>query len=142
MPHDELLCSDLLKRISDRMEKRANDELGIYDVTSTQLRMLFCLSDQGENAVSLKAMERYFGVAQSTMAGVVLRMEKKKLINSFTDPADRRVKMIQITDAGRAICQAMEENRNRSEEFLLAGLNEEERKELHSLLFQVYRTMH
>lgn len=48
----------------------------------------------------MKELERYFGVAQSTIAGVVSRLEQKGFVEAFGDAADKRIKVVHITPAG------------------------------------------
>ena len=57
-----------LKRIHDVMEKNANREVERLDVTFAQHHVLMYLLHHKDEAVSLKELEKHFGVAQSTMA--------------------------------------------------------------------------
>ncbi len=137
----ELNCGALMKRISDKMEKKANDEFNSYGVTMTQFRFLMTLNEFPEGKATLKTLEKYFGVAQSTEAGIAVRLEKKGMISSYTDPDDRRIKVIVITDAGKKICEEAHSNMLSAEGRLLKGLNEEEREQFFTLLEKVYNAL-
>ncbi len=133
---------ELMKRINERLEKKANRELQSQNnITVTQFKMLMILHHTPTGTATLKEMEKYFGIAQSTAAGIALRLEKKKLVVRFGDPYDKRVKHIQITDAGREICSVAHDSMAANEAQLLAGLTLDERKELNMLLQKLYDTM-
>ncbi|MCC8168229.1 MAG: MarR family transcriptional regulator, partial [Clostridiales bacterium] len=94
-----------------------------------------------EGKATLKTLEKYFGVAQSTEAGIAVRLEKKELVTSYTDPDDRRIKIIVITNAGRKICEEAHSNMLNAEHRLLKGLNEEESGQFFALLEKVYNAL-
>ncbi len=134
-------CGSLIKRINDTMEKRANNALQQYDITFFQLKMLIILSHSEDGTATLKELERGFGVAQSTAAGVAVRLEKKGLITSYADARDRRVKRVQITPAGRTLCINHREEMECNEARLVQTLSEEEQEQLKSLLLRVYDSL-
>ena len=80
-------------------------------------------------------------MAQSTAAGIVGRLEQKGFVESFGDPADRRVKLVRITTAGEDCCREAERNMERTEAELLSGLTEAERGILLVLLKKVRDTL-
>ena len=85
---------ELIKRINAKVEKATNNPLLIYDLTSTQFKMLVMLHLIPDHTAMLKELEKYFGVAQSTAAGIIARLEKKNLVASFSDENDKRIKQI------------------------------------------------
>ena len=87
--------------------------------------------------MSMKALERYFGVAQSTVAGIVSRLEQKGLVEAFGDAADKRIKLVHITPAGEQCCAEASCRMDEAEEKLLQGFSAEERKSLNLLLTKV-----
>ncbi len=90
----------LFKQIHDRLEKQSNNALRAKDLTMMQVSVLMALQQATEQRLSMKELERYFGVAQSTVAGIVSRLEQKGLVEAFGDTADRRIKLVHITAAG------------------------------------------
>lgn len=140
-PHNFM---ELIKRIHATLEKKANSNLLRYGVTASQLHTLMALGreqERGEESVKLKDLERCFGVAQSTAAGIVVRLEKRGLVESFTDDDDKRVKCIRITAAGQEICQATKESIEETHRRFLACLTPEEEAELTRLLNKVYHAV-
>lgn len=135
---------ELMKRIHDTLEKQANQNLLRYGVTASQLHMLMALGyewEQGVRAVKLKDLERCFGVAQSTTAGIAARLEKRGLVRSLPDDGDKRVKRVQITPAGLEICQAAKESVDETHRRFLSCLSPDEEEELTRLLKKVYQAI-
>lgn len=141
MMQDELTGGELMKRINDTLEKNANSELQSHGVTFTQMKMLLTLNMLDGGSATLKELEKYFGVAQSTAAGIAVRLEKKKLVTGFTDAEDKRIKHIHITDAGRELCRCAKKSMEESERRLFAGLTPEEQRQFIVLLKKIYDTM-
>ncbi len=137
-PEGRIDVGGLIKRINDTMEKRANSELQSHDVTFFQFKMLLTLHCLKDGTATLKELEHYFGVAQSTAAGVAVRLERKQLIESFPDPNDRRVKCVRITEAGRTLCENHRAAMDQGERDMLRSLSPEEQEQLKGLLLRVY----
>lgn len=134
----ELHSGELIKRIHDQMEKVANNMLQSLDMTFSQMKMLIALHESADESATLKELERYFGVAQATAAGIAVRLEKKHLITSYIDPDDRRIKHVKLSDEGRNLCEQLHSMMIANEDKLVAPLSEDEKVELRRLLQKVY----
>ena len=66
-----------IKRIDNALEKEANQNLQALNLTMQQNRVLILLAHAPAHTLSLKALEEHFSAAQSTVAGLVSRLEKK-----------------------------------------------------------------
>ena len=127
----------LIKQIHDCLEKRANNALRSKDLTLMQMSILMDLQEAPEKQLSMKEIERHFQVAQSTVAGIVARLEQKGFVEALGDVSDKRIKLVHITPAGEACCAAGAYHRNETEETLLKGFSGEERAILNALLVRV-----
>lgn len=130
-------CGRLIKQIHDEMGKRANNALRSQDMTVVQLEALIQLDAAPEKCCSLKELERQLHVAQSTTVGIIARLEQKGLVKSFSDQIDRRVKLVQITQAGLDCLKKSTEGRNETESTLLSALTETEKEIFYVLLKKV-----
>lgn len=128
MQRESLHCGELIKRLNDILGRCSNEELRADDMTSSQVKMLMIINETKDECITLKELEKHFGVAQATIAGTAARLEKKEMIESFYDPSDKRVKHVRITD------KAMLEK----EKWFLSALSADEKEELHRLLQKVY----
>lgn len=134
-------CGALLKKINDELEKNANNVLRSQDLTLTQLGALLELYSAPDEQLPLKELERRLHVAQSTAAGIVSRLERKALVESFGDPEDRRIKIVKLTSAGIERVQKTDSHRIQTEEHLLSGLTETEKSIFYSLLKKICDTL-
>ena len=133
------LCGALIKQIHDELEKKANALLRQQDLTLSQMNVLMELEAAPDHHLSLKELEGLLHVAQSTAAGIVVRLEQKGFVESFADENDRRVKKVSITPAGLACCQNASSNVKDMESQLLSGLTEGERTLFRELLEKVFK---
>ena len=88
------LCGALIKKVHDEIEKKANAMLRQQDLTLSQMNVLMELEAIPDHQLTLKELEGLLHVAQSTAAGIVVRLEQKGFVESFTDENDRRVKKV------------------------------------------------
>lgn len=74
------------------------------------------------------------GFDTSTIGGVIDRLEARGLISRSASPTDRRVRLLTLTDAGRALLQAITPAMLRAQERMLAPLAKKERAEFMRML--------
>lgn len=138
MADDKLPCGALMKRLSEILHKNANNGLAERGVTFSQMRLLIMLHEGMRDSFTMKELERYFDLTQATVAGLVSRLEKKELIEGFTDPGDRRIKRVKITPEGEKLCRENRIAMDDYEKWFLKSLSEEEQEELRRLLTKIY----
>ena len=138
MSEENFYPGALMKRISEVLDKKANSGLAEHGVTFSQMKLLIMLAESGADSVALKELERYFDLTQATIAGLVVRLEKKNLICGFTDPSDKRIKRVRITPEGRLLCETAKSEMIEYENWLLEALSEEEKEEFTRLLKKIY----
>ena len=130
-----------IKRIDNALEKEANQLLLELNLTMQQNRLLILLAHAEEHTLSMKALEEHFGAAQSTVAGLVSRLEKKGLIEAVASPADRRVKLARLTEAGVLLHARSRQHVVDTEARLTSKLTAEERDVFLNCLRKVYEAV-
>lgn len=128
----------LLKMVNDAIERNANNSLRRNGLTFVQVQSLVFLSEKDEGSCSFKELEAFLDVAQSTCVGIVSRMERKKLVEVFIDPVDRRAKRLRLTSEGDECCRKMLSDVEDIESLVARGFSEEERLQLESFLKRIY----
>lgn len=134
-------CGAIIKQIHDELEKNANNALRPQGLTMAQVGTLLALKDMPEGQCSLKEMEQILHVAQSTAAGIIVRLEQKGLVEGFGSSEDKRIKMVRITPTGEDCCFQAEKSMEETERKLLSGLTETEQSIFYSLLQKVSATL-
>ncbi len=136
-----LPSGQLIKLLHDRLEKQANNTLRAQDLTMMQISVLMELQKTEQKQLSMKELERKFCIAQSTVAGIISRLEQKGFVEAFGDAADKRVKLVHITPAGEACCREAAGYMEQAEQTLLRGFSEEEKTTFNLLLTRAAENM-
>ena len=137
MMRQERDCGFYIKHINDVLQRDANNALRSQDLTLSQITVLLLLEGAPDGELSLKELERRLQVAQSTAAGIIVRLEQKGFITSYTSSEDKRIKMVRVTERGLGCCESAKQNMQRTGERLLSKLTEAERNMLIKLLQKV-----
>lgn len=134
-------CGMMIKQIHDCLEKDTNNTLRAQDLTMAQVGALIELRSAEEKQMPLKELERRLHVAQSTAAGIVVRLEQKGFLESFGSSDDRRIKMVRITPKGEDYCMDSDRGMEQAEQKLLHSLTQEEKTVFLDLLEKVCNGM-
>lgn len=134
-------AGQLMKRINDAIEKRANNMLRSDGLTMSQVWVLMNLMSAEHGVMPLKAVERSLAVSQPTAAGIVSRLEEKGLVCSWMDDGDRRVKLVSLTESGLQAVQKAEKDVEDLQKDLLSGFTEEEQAQYESFLSRIYQNI-
>ncbi len=116
------------------MEKTRNRVFLERGVTSAQMGVLVTLDMSGEPFLTMKELEKRMCLAQSTVAGLVGRLEQKGFVECGIDERDRRIKWVKRSEAGVQLCQHTREEMQRLDREMLKDLSEEEREAFVRLL--------
>ena len=131
----------LIKQIHDRLEKQANNTLRGKDLTMMQISVLMELQEAEQKQRSMKELERKFCVAQSTVAGIISRLEQKGFVEAFGEASDKRIKLVHITPDGEACCREAAGYMAEAEQMLLHGFSEDEKAIFNQLLARAAENM-
>lgn len=107
----------------------------------SQAKTLSVLSKHPERQVTLKNLEKELDLAQSVTAGMIVRLEQKKYVESFGDSADKRIKIVRITPLGEQKYQASKKILAELENEVLADLTDDEKRQFKDLLIKVRNTL-
>lgn len=108
------------------------NELKVVDLTPVQYGVLKCLWEK--HMSSPKEIADCMGIENSTISGILERMEKKGLIRREIDENDRRYIKISLTDASRRLEKPVDEIVENVNKVVLEPFTEEEIKNLKNYL--------
>jgi len=103
-------------RVTQRMSRQFRSYFSQLDLTFPQALVLTVLGEEG--AMPISRLARQTGSANSTVSGIVDRLEKLQLVERVRSEEDRRVIYVALTDRYRA----MQEKKEPSVSAYLAGL--------------------
>lgn len=130
----------LIRQINNALEKRVNNQLKAKDLTISQMSALIEVLNAPGKKLPFKEMEKCLSLAQSTTAGLIFRLEQKKLVSVSGDTDDKRIKYVEITSLGEKFCKEARQEMDHTEKMLLKNLSAVDRENLLSLLEEVNRT--
>ena len=117
------------------VQRRLSAKLAPHGITPPQWGVLAALWEEDGLSLTALAQRSYFD--GPTMTGIVDRLETNGLVERRRERADRRVISVYLTTAGRemrAVLPPMAEEANRE---LVAGLSDDEVRELSAVLERV-----
>ncbi len=118
----------LFKHLHDRVAKETNTLLAQEDITFSQGPIIHVLSRSPNYTASLKHLEKKINLAQSTIVGLVSRLEAKQFVKTYPDPTDKRAKVVTLTEKGINIADTLHQHISNLEQEFLAVLSDEEKE--------------
>ena len=95
----------LIRRAHQRASSIFDAVMADFDVTPVQFAALAKLHDLGPTSQNL--LGRMVGIDPATMFGVAGRLAKRGFVRATPDPADARLVLLDLTDAGRVVVEGM-----------------------------------
>lgn len=126
------------KQLNDLFTARMNQELREQDLTYAQLGVLFYLLHHPEQKINQQILADALSVSHPTMVGTLSRMEEKGLLLRVQDQANRRSRIITLTEIGHQRIQQIQASHDRMNQHLMDALSEEEQYALNQILNKIY----
>jgi len=108
------------------------DECGRFDVTPVQYAALTAIGVQPD--IDATRLSQLIALDRSTTGSVLERLEAKALVQRNSSPEDRRIKLLRLSDSGRALLREVEAAVERAQQRIVAPLQPDERKTFLRLL--------
>ena len=127
-PTKEASIGYLVHEVARLYRRRFEDEARIHGVTLPQWRALAEIHRQ--EGISQVALAGYIDTDPMTISGILDRLDKRGLVERFTDPNDSRARLARLTPEGHALVDMARNVGRELQDASLEGLSEEERKRL------------
>ena len=124
---------DLMARMVALFHKEYEEAAAARSLTGAQAKVLGLLR---LGPLPMRQIAQTLSCEPSNITGIVDRLEVRGLVERQADPADRRIKRVVATEAGRAASSELRESLHFARE-PLAALDSGERTELRDLLRRV-----
>lgn len=112
---------------------RIDEELKDFDLTFSRFELLRLLAFSSRGALPLMVVGSRLQVHPTSVTSLVDRLEEQGLVRRVPHPTDRRVKLAELTTAGRELVEAATVRLNRTV-FAAPGLTPDEVEHLVELL--------
>lgn len=92
-----------IKMLNTAVERAMNRELAGLGLTYAQASVIGYLVQSGERDVCQRDIEEALGLTHPTVSSILARMEASGLVATEPLPADRRHKVVRLTEAATAL---------------------------------------
>jgi DNA-binding MarR family transcriptional regulator len=119
---------NLIRNLNKSMRHRFHDFMQDSGLTFPQLSVISTLTKNGELKVSV--LSDKIGLSDSTVSGILDRLEQKNIIRRERNQDDRRVVKIALTEGSRKFCKDFHKRAEEHFSNLLKRLSEQEIKDI------------
>lgn len=116
----------IIKRTNEMLKRCVDISLQEDDLTHVQAHLLRILHSAEDQTMTFKELESQLAIAQSTVVGLVTRLEKKELVESFRDDRDKRVKRLRLTEKGIQHCEIAHQSALSMDQLLVSDMTASE----------------
>lgn len=124
----------IVKKLSEEMDRRINQEIKKYNLTLSQARVILFLANKEAKAATQKELEDFLQVSHPTTVTIIKSMEAKSVVETSFDEEDRRMKNVKLIWGNEEIYRELEQNAHNMEKRLLQGFTEEEKEQFYEFL--------
>ena len=124
----------LLVQLGNGVSWFRNQKMQGMGLTSSQSEVIRYMLKHRDKRLTAGDLMAQLGLSQSTVAGILKRLEKKSLLVRQADETDARRSVILLTEEGLAMEKDLLRVAAQTEEILLKGMTEEEQAQFNHLL--------
>ena len=121
--------------VARRMREMSQETLAPWDITPAHLRALRVLKRRG--TMRLSELSDHLHIAPRSTTEVVDALESRGLVRRRADPGDRRATLVEVTEPGTSILDAIRAVRGTEAERIFGRLSAADRAELARILGQL-----
>jgi len=125
-----------LVRTADLLVKRIADLVQPFDLTPSSGLVLGILADLGEPLPPNKIAERLI-ISRASVTSLIDSLERRRYVRRAPHSTDRRMLLIELTDAGRKVAQDFRVLVHQQEKAWMAVLTEKEQNQLIDTLHRI-----
>lgn len=128
---DETL-SDAFWSVARQLREASHESLAPWDITPAQLRALRVLKHHGQ--LRLSELSDHLRIAARSTTEVVDALESRGLVRRRPDPGDRRATLVDLTEHGESVLDAIRAARGSETERLFGRLSQTDQAHLARIL--------
>ena len=128
---DETL-PDAFWSVARQLREASREALAPWDITPSQLRALRVLKHHG--TMRLSKLSEHLHIAPRSTTEVIDALESRGLARRKPDPGDRRATLVELTEDGASVLDAIQAARGAEAERVFGRLSETDRTHLARIL--------
>jgi DNA-binding MarR family transcriptional regulator len=127
--------SEAFWSVARQLRETSRRALAPWDITPAHLRALTVLTQHG--VMRLSELSDHLHIAPRSTTEVVDALESRGLIQRRPDPADRRATLVELTEHGASVLEAIRAARGTEAERVFGRLSQADRADLARILRQL-----
>lgn len=134
---ENFIIGKLIKELHIALENNFNKFSKKYKLTSSQMDILIFLFQNEEKKINQRDIENYLRLTNPTIAGTLLRLEKKGFIIRKISSKDKRYKEIYLTDKSRELKDIIFKYIRDNDNKMFSNMSEEEKENLKNIITKI-----
>ena len=118
--------------VARQLRETSREALAPWDITPSHLRALRVLRRDG--VMRLSALSEHLHIAPRSTTEVVDALESRGLVERHPDPSDRRATLVEMTEQGATVLEAIRAARGTEAERVFGRLSQTDRAHLARIL--------
>ena len=140
-PPDDFRFGREVQNLANRFRRLGDENLQKEGITISQLRVIAYVSRYGDTPVYQKELEEHFGIRRSSVTGLLQNLEKSGLLVRVGTEKDARVKIVSLTEKGRALDEKLKSYIHGLESEMMKGFSAEEKDVLRGFLLRMLENL-
>ena len=134
---ENFIIGKLIKQLHRALENNFNKFSKKYKLTSSQMDILIFLLHNENKIVNQRDIENFLSLSNPTIAGTLLRLEKKGFIIRKISSKDKRYKEIYLTDKSRELKDIIFKYIRDNDNKMFSNMSEEEKENLKNIITKI-----
>ena len=134
---ENFIIGKLIKQLHIALENNFNKFSKKYKLTSSQMDILIFLLHNENKIVNQRDIENFLSLSNPTIAGTLLRLEKKGFIIRKISSKDKRYKEIYLTDKSRELKDIIFKYIRDNDNKMFSNMSEEEKENLKNIITNI-----
>lgn len=134
---ENFIIGKLIKQLHIALENNFNKFSKKYKLTSSQMDILIFLLHNENKIVNQRDIENFLSLSNPTIAGTLLRLEKKGFIIRKISSKDKRYKEIYLTDKSRELKDIIFKYIRDNDNKMFLNMSEEEKENLKNIITKI-----
>ncbi len=127
--------------VANRFRRLGDENLQKEGITISQLRVIAYISHRGDLPVYQKELEEHLRIRRSSVTGLLQNMEKSELLVRTGAEKDARVKLVSLTEKGKALDEKLKSYIHGLESELMKGFTAEEKDAMRGFLLRMLENL-
>lgn len=138
---ENFIIGKLIKQLHIALENNFNKFSKKYKLTSSQMDILIFLLHNEDKIVNQRDIENFLSLSNPTIAGTLLRLEKKGFIIRKISSKDKRYKEIYLTDKSRELKDIIFKYIRDNDNKMFSNMSEEEKENLKNIITKILKNI-